>query len=181
MDLNEKWVGEIDPKSLERVKRSREREALRDARGYEWFSSNTGGVEFKPFQYDKERAVNNYIKGSGIDTNKISDGFHTFGELYENRIELFIAFCKLYISHITDNGNIGNSRKVWRSKRHSDGELAFGGGWFVLGLFKEKGKQITYHLPEEYWERCDFAQELEKAPEFDGHTSQDVIERLKTL
>ena len=68
---------------------------------------------------------------------------------------------------------------VWRSKNHSDGEPAFGGTWFVLGINKEKGKQITYHLPMSKWDETDFAETLEKAPEFDGHTSQDVLERLK--
>ena len=51
-----------------------------------------------------------------------------------------------------------------------------------MGIFKEKGKQITYHLPEKYWEEVsDFASVLEKAPEFDGHTPEDVLERLNKL
>lgn len=108
-----------------------------------------------------------------IDTNLISDGYHTFGELYEHRIELWIALCKQF------SGPWHNF--VWRSQYHSDGELAFGGGWFVLGIHKEPGKQITYHLPMRYWDQCDFAEVLDKAPEFDGHTAADVLERLKLL
>ena len=72
-------------------------------------------------------------------------------------------------------------KDVWRSKYHSDGELAFGGDWFVLGINKESGNQITYHLPIERWEETDFAETLDKAPEFDGHTPDDVLERLKRL
>lgn len=52
----------------------------------------------------------------------------------------------------------------------------------VVGMNDEKGKQITYHLPAKYWnEVCEFANILEKAPEFDGHTSDDVYERLFKL
>ncbi len=103
------------------------------------------------------------------------DGYHTFGELYDHRITLYIALCH----QIANGENYGDW--IWRSKYHSDGELAFGGSWFVLGIGKEKGKQITYHLPIERWSETDFAETLEKAPEFDGHTSDDVLARLKNL
>lgn len=108
------------------------------------------------------------------------DGYHTFEELYEHRITLFIALCKQR-THIFGVKNEGYYYDIWRSKKHSDGELAFGGTWFVLGIGKEKGKQITYHLPIEKWNECDFAKELEKAPEWDGHTSNDALQRLKSL
>ena len=107
------------------------------------------------------------------------DGYHTFGELYEHRITLWIALCRtfsLYSKTMIPTGN-----PCWRSKNHSDGELAFGGTWFLLGIGTAKGQQITYHLPIEKWAECTFAETLEKAPEFDGHTSDDVIERLKNL
>jgi hypothetical protein len=105
-------------------------------------------------------------------TNDISDGYHTFGELYEHRITLFITLCeqRVYYTSWED---------VWRSKLHSDG-TSFD-GWFVLGIGKEKGEQITYHLPISKWDETDFAETLEKAHEFDGHTSEDVLGRLKKL
>ena len=62
---------------------------------------------------------------------------------------------------------------------HSDGsEWA---GWFILGYETEPGRQITYHLPLDKWYQCLFARILEKAPEWDGHTSNDVLQRLKNL
>lgn len=100
------------------------------------------------------------------DTGKISDGSHTFDELYEHRHALFIALCY----------ERQENTKVWRSKLHSDG--SFLPGWFVLGLGKQKGYQITYHLPLSKWEITNFAETLERAPEYDGHSSQDVLERL---
>lgn len=110
-----------------------------------------------------------------IDTNEISDGYHTFGELYEHRITLYIALCKWVRSFMYREGN----GDVWRSKLHSDGSSF--DGWFILGINKEKGEQITYHLPLEKWNETGFAETLEKAPEFDGHTSEDVLERIKKL
>lgn len=108
------------------------------------------------------------------------DGYHTFTELYDHRIALWIALSKVYAE--TDFSEWGlDCPDVWRSKKHSDGELAFGGTWFVLGIGKENGKQMTYHLPIDRWDECDFAKTLEQAPEFDGHTSDDVLKRLKSL
>jgi hypothetical protein len=40
------------------------------------------------------------------------------------------------------------------------------------------GTQITYHLPMDRWSDAPGV-ELDHAPEFDGHSSSDVIERLK--
>lgn len=115
-----------------------------------------------------------------VDTNQISDGYHTFAELYEHRICLFMALCNV-LSRQDDNLQVNDKAKVWRSLRHSDGELAFGGTWFVLGIWQFEGWQITYHLPIEKWDECSFAAELNQAPEFDGHTSEDVLYRLSEL
>lgn len=101
----------------------------------------------------------------------ISDGYHTFDELYDHRITLYIALCKqIYYEH---------KYRVWRSQIHSDGSKY--DGWFILGIGEEKGKQITYHIPNERWDETNFAADLDKAPEFDGHTSQDVLQRIKLL
>lgn len=103
------------------------------------------------------------------------DGYHTFDELYEHRIRLFIALCKLYRAE-------GVTGDIWASVQHADGSTF--GDWFVMGMRKEKGKQITYHLPARFWhEVCDIQgiEILEKAPEWDEHTSDDVLHRLKDL
>jgi hypothetical protein len=81
----------------------------------------------------------------------------------------------LYISLCKAVGNIS-----WMSDTHSDGSKW--DGWFILGLYKYKGNQITYHLPMKYWNMCaEFAKMIEKAYEFDGHTSSDVLDRLMSL
>jgi len=110
------------------------------------------------------------------DKNDISDGYHTFRELYDHRVELWIAFCSMFESYRTV---LSMSPVTWRSKLHSDGSSY--PGWFVLGVGTLPGEQITYHLPEDKWSSCDFAQIRETAPEFDGHTPKDVLARLKAL
>ena len=117
----------------------------------------------------KEDAINTIIITSGCETNKISDGYHTFEQLYEHRITLYIALCNM----LRDCDN-----HVWKSKKHSDGtEWA---GWFVLGIGDVSGEQITYHLPLSKWDQCYFT-ELDQAPEFDGHSSEDVLNRISKL
>jgi hypothetical protein len=99
--------------------------------------------------------------------NDISDGFHTFDELYTHRAALYIALARV----------IGEADgTVWRSALHSDGTRF--AGWFVLGIGDAPGKQITYHLPNSQWPECEFAETRDRAPEFDGHTPADVLLRL---
>lgn len=115
---------------------------------------------------------------------QVSDGYHTFDELYAHRIELFIALCRMLSWRLgaaiaTGETVIDDFDYTWRSERHSDGSAIE--GWFVLGIYRTNGTQITYHLPINRWGDCGFAETLPLAPAFDGHTSADVLERLKKL
>jgi len=105
----------------------------------------------------------------------LSDGYHTFDELYEHRIALWIAVCRVEMAHLED----GYGGNVWRSMLHSDG--CAWDGWFLLGMNYAPGAQITYHLPMDKWPLTEFARTLERAPAFDGHSGQDVIDRIKKL
>lgn len=109
----------------------------------------------------------------GFSTGDISDGYHTFDELYEHRIVNFMAVCSLVSKH--------TNLLVWRSEKHSDGSKY--DGWFILGIGLVKGEQITYHLPMSKWKACAkiVNATMECAPEWDGHTSADVLERLSKL
>jgi hypothetical protein len=122
------------------------------------------------------------IRAEGQDL-EVSDGYHTFDELYEHRIALYIALCRglASIQAISDmaGGFMTKDYYIWRSKLHADGSSFE--GWFILGIDKEAGEQITYHLPLSRWDETDFAETLDNAPEWDGHTPQDVINRLKKL
>lgn len=104
------------------------------------------------------------------DVNKISDGYHTFGELYQHRVILYIVLCNFLQKH---------NYYIWRSKLHSDGSSIE--GFFVLGINIKKGEQITYHIRNQYWDSVKFAETLDVTPKYDGHTSQDALTRLSHL
>lgn len=98
-------------------------------------------------------------------TGETSDGYHTFNELYEMRHALFMAFA---------NSTLDIS---WMSKKHHDGtEIE---GWFIAGTRLKEG-DISFHMPMRLWNVCSRSafHVLENAPEWDGHTSKDVINRL---
>ena len=96
----------------------------------------------------------------------LSDGYHTFNGLYYQRMVLFAALVKAYRD------------RAWKSWKHHDGEIPFGGGWFIVGIETPEG-QYTYHYKAEDWDLFD-CQELEVAKEWDGHTEKDVM-RLMSL
>lgn len=120
-----------------------------------------------------EEYINKQIKENKLDTNKISDGYHTFGELYEHRIALFLTLCSwMYNSDYCEY-------EIWRSKKHHDGSTY--DGWFIAGIGTKKGEQISYHLPMKYWDMMAVHHTYRKAPEWDGHTPADVVKRLLQL
>ncbi len=101
-----------------------------------------------------------------IDENT-SDGYHTFKELYE--------FRKLYNAALFNEWD-SPQFNVHKSKRHSDGAECFGGGWFVVMATLPTG-QISNHYELRDWDLFKCA-ERERADEWDGHTTQDVMDRL---
>lgn len=119
----------------------------------------------------KEQALNNVIQSFKPDTNLISDGYHTFGELYE--------FRKVYNAALFNTWADNKTFPVVKSYKHSDGQLCFGGDWFIVVATLPSG-QISNHYELKDWHlfRCEI---VEQGPEFDGHTSEDVLERLKKI
>lgn len=99
------------------------------------------------------------------DMGDVSDGYHTFNELYHHRAVLFANIC---------NG----SSQAWKSKKHHDGSMYE--NIFIVGLNTKYG-QITYHYDiDPYWDLFQCA-ELKTAPKWDGHTSYQVVKRLMKL
>lgn len=95
---------------------------------------------------------------------EMSDGYHTFNGLYYQRMILFAALVKAY------------KDKAWKSHRHEDGELCFGGGWFIVGIDTPEGS-YTYHYDDTVWDFFD-CEELPTAKHWDGHTEKDVTRLL---
>ena len=99
------------------------------------------------------------------DMGNVSDGHHTFNELYEHRYWLFEALAYCY------------REMTWISRKHSDGTPSYD-GWFVAGI-NFPTKQISYHLPNRMWGiMCSYAAVCTESL-WDGHTSDQVIERLQ--
>lgn len=101
------------------------------------------------------------------DIGELSDGFHTFNGLYEQRMILFAALVKAY------------KDRAWKSYRHEDGEWCFGGGWFIVGIDTPEGS-YTYHYENKYWDMFDCA-DLPRSKHWDGHTEADAETRLLSL
>ena len=94
----------------------------------------------------------------------ISDGYHTFDELYCHRVILFSVICNQ------------NKDKAWKSKKHDDGTMF--DNYFIVGITTEEGN-YTYHYHMENWDYF-IIDELDYAPKWDGHKPKDIT-RLLTL
>lgn len=100
-----------------------------------------------------------------IDGNT-SDGYHTFNELYHHRAVLFSVIVKAFPD------------KAWKARKHHDGSMF--DGMFIVGIETSDG-QATYHYDlDPYWDMFD-CREVELAPEWDGHTAEQAIERIGKL
>ena len=106
------------------------------------------------------------MENEGLNVGDISDSYHTFNNLYHHRAILFSVICNL------------NSRLAWKSKFHSDGSMF--DGMFIVGIDTPKGTATYHYHIDPYWEMFNVA-ELPKAPEWDGHTEEDVLVRLQSL
>lgn len=104
------------------------------------------------------------IPDGGI--GELSDGYHTFNELYHHRAVLFSVICNLFPD------------KAWKSKLHDTGDMF--DGMFIVGIDTAEG-QATYHYDiDPYWEMFK-VQELPRAPKWDGHTPEEAIRRIGTI
>ena len=99
-----------------------------------------------------------------VNPSQLTDGYHTFQELYVHRMELFAVICRQNQAH------------AWKSKLHDDGTMY--PNYFIVGINTPSGP-FTYHYRMDSWDLFDI-KELDRAPEWDGHTSADIT-RLHSL
>ena len=97
-----------------------------------------------------------------VSTGEVSDGYHTFNELYRHRC---LLFCMALIG----------ADESFKASKHADGSEW--DGWFIAGMKLPAG-WITYHLPDSMWSLCPVP-DVAMAPEWDGHTSNDVCDRMQ--
>lgn len=112
--------------------------------------------------------INNEIKEYKDRTKNsaddISDGYHTFGDLYKHRTYL-LALAMIHLPY------------SWKARKHEDGTMF--DGMFVVGFPTPNG-MVTYHCDNEYWN--DFkVPEIPHAPHFDGYSDADVLDREKAF
>lgn len=96
------------------------------------------------------------------DKSGIYDGYHTFGELYYHRMILFSVIVNAH------------KDKAWKSWKHEDGTMYK--DYFIVGIETKEG-QFSYHYHKDEW---DFfkVKEVDFAPEWDKHSSRDVLRLL---
>ena len=119
----------------------------------------------------KEAALSELIERK-FDGKEISDGYHTRGELYD--------FRKMYNAALFNEFADKGIYDVHKSVRHEDGEPCFGGGWFIVVAILPTG-QISNHYKMEDWGLFNLPVVDKAKYEFDGHTPEDVLDRLEHL
>lgn len=100
-------------------------------------------------------------------TDEISDGYHTFGELYDHRRALTAALTKAlpWLS--------------WRSKEHHEQDAPmFEGGYFIVGVDLPSVGTITYHYKLSHWEDFSHVTEVTRARKWDGAGPEATVSRL---
>lgn len=107
----------------------------------------------------------NHQIGKLLDKSHISDGSHTFGELYDHRAILFAVICNQ------------NKEISFKSKLHDDGTMFE--DYFIVGIETPEG-DYTYHYHLDYWNLYDVPI-LEKAPKWDGHQPKDITRLLSLI
>lgn len=104
------------------------------------------------------------IPAGGI--GEVSDGYHTFNELYHHRAVLFSIICNQ------------NKEKAWKSKSHDDGTMY--ANMFIVGIDTPEG-QYSYHYDvNPYWAMFD-VKTLDNAPKWDGHKPDDITRLVSLL
>lgn len=103
-------------------------------------------------------------------TDDVSDGYHTFDELYYQRMMLTKTVALAAVTNFDKD-------TVYRSKLHSDGTMYKD---FFIVVFNTPEGNFSYHYHMMYWGVFDFLKERPNAGDFDGHTWKDVT-RLQSF
>ena len=133
---------------------------------------------------DKINKIIRESKVDGKDISQVSDGWHTFGELYGFRKAYNAALFNEWASQaeysISGHEIVAPKYDVHKSWRHNDGELCFGGGWFIVVAILPTG-QISNHYKAKDWDLFRIPETSTAKYAWDGHTSEDVLKRLMAL
>ncbi len=106
------------------------------------------------------------------DTGEMSDGYHTFDELYE--------FRKVYHSLLFNEWGKQDLYDVHKSMRHNNHDLCFDGEYFIVQATLPTG-QISNHYELKDWDMFSIPVWHHARQPWDGHSAEDVLKRLKGL
>jgi len=115
-----------------------------------------------------------------VDCEDISDGYHTMNELYDHRMALNIILFKMMfkLDHQYRKEDAWNKPLIMKSVLHNDGSMFK--GYFIVFAVTNVG-QISYHYKMEHWNKFEIPIVPNITYPYDGHTSQDIIDRLMKL
>lgn len=141
--------------------------------------------DFKNISLEELNKGIQVFKEAGGYENGISDGHHTFDELYEFRLMYNAALFNEWADNFEydrrmEEWELSPKYDVHKSWKHHDGEDCFGGGWFIVVAMLPTG-QITNHYKAEHFDLFKIPEESKAKYEWDGHIPQDVLNRLKAL
>ena len=123
----------------------------------------TGLFVNEPYNEPGKRNV--YVCKEDIKTKQISDGWHSFADLYTHRMILTLALAKAHPD------------KVVKSKLHADNTMFDDS--FIVYFNTPKGG-YSYHYDLKYWDLFKDVKTVPNAPKYDGHKPED-IDRLLSL
>lgn len=103
---------------------------------------------------------------------RISDGCHTFNELYAHRRALTAALMASYGEAFPDERS-----GVWRSRAHHPDDNPCYEGYFIVGIELPSGT-VTYHYANQYWDDFRQVPEIPHAPKWDGAGPSESVTRL---
>ena len=116
---------------------------------------------------DRDMLVEELMNTIGGDT---SDGHHTFDELYHYRALYNAMAFNLMAEDYT----------VVKSRLHHDGEFPFGKDHMFIVHAELPNGQVSNHYNMKYWNHFHIP-EVERAPEYDGHTPEIAAHRMETF
>ena len=117
-------------------------------------------------------ALDGVPAGEEIRMKDVSDGHHSFRDLYMHRMALTLA-----LAH-------SGPGRAWRTKLHHPDDSPMFEGMFLVGielaeaLHDDQGGLILYHHKLQYWDLFDGIPECRHAPKWDGAGPEVTVERL---
>ncbi len=97
---------------------------------------------------------------------EVSDGCHTFNELYRHRAMMFSVICSTH------------PNSAWKARKHQDGTMY--SGMFLAGIHTPEGQAAYYFDMDPYWNLFRVP-ELRFAPELEDLKPEETLRRIRTI